>query len=160
MQRRARLAAVVVALSIMGLAGCGEAGPVTTGSLPAGTTVKPEQYLADARETAAATTEFAAIVNALPKPLTAEALRSAAKLMTAPLERIVAAGGRLSAMRLEDQRLEAQRVRVDGAVTDVVASMTRLRAAAAAADLAATKARAADLQTAIAALRATSAGAG
>lgn len=152
---RHRFVTLSLALSLaVAIAGCGGAGGISTGTLSVGSTVHPDQYLVDSRGAATAIGDFAAIVNALPKPLTARALRAAATAMAEPLTRAEAVQGRLIAMRLEDQRLEAQRVRVHEANAAVIQAMDRMRTAAAAADAAGAKDAAADLQTAIAALRA------
>jgi hypothetical protein len=127
---------------------------VITGTIAADTTVQPEQYLADTKAVATAVGEFAAVVNALPAPLSPTAVAQAAAAMDQPLQNMRLAQGRLAAMRLEDQRLETQRQRVSAAAAQVVAAMETMRQKAAARDLAGTKAGAADVQTAIAALRA------
>ena len=148
----ATIACAVIACS-GAILGCGGPGSISTGTIEVGTRVQPEQYLADTRGAADAVARFAAIVNALPKPLTQAALVGAAEMVD-PLTRAQAAQTRLDAMRLEDQRLESQRVRVRVASAAVVQAMVAMRAAAAKGDMAAAKATAAQLQTSIAALRA------
>ncbi len=149
----ATIACAVIACS-GAILGCGGPGSISTGTIEVGTRVQPEQYLVDTRGAADAVARFAAIVNALPKPLTQAALVGAAAEMVDPLTRAQAAQTRLDAMRLEDQRLESQRVRVRVASAAVVQAMVAMRAAAAKGDMAAAKATAAQLQTSIAALRA------
>lgn len=154
MRWRTTLGALLAGLMISLGAACGGPEPVTTGTIVADTTVKPEQYLADTRAVATAVTEFAAVVNALPTPLTQGAVAQGATAMDVPLQQMRDAQGRLAAMRLEDQRLETQRQRVAEASAQVLSAMQAMRQAAGSRDLAGTKAAAADVQTAIAALRA------
>lgn len=150
--RATLLAAIAVIFASLAVA-CGGSDGVTTGTIAVGTTVRPEQYLADTRLAAKAIQDFAAVVNALPAPLNAPALKRSAAAMATPLADAQAAQDRLSAMRLEDQRLEAQRGRVRTANAAVIAAMGQVRNAALRGDMAATKTSAADLQTAITALR-------
>lgn len=146
------LAALVAAVALV--AGCGGADPVTTGAIPAGTLVAPEQYLADANAAAGAVRDFALVVNRLPQPLTEPAVRAAALELAEPLARAQAAHARISAERLADQRLETQRGAARTALGAVVTEMGRVTNAAQEGDLDGTKAAAADLQTAIETLRA------
>lgn len=148
-------AAVLVAVALAAIAcGCGSAGPVTTGTIAVGSTVSQEQYLADARAAAAAIRDFAAVVNALPNPLSREALTASAPALAEPLARAEAVQARIAAERLEDQRLESQRGKVRTANAAVIAVMGRLKNAAQAGDMPGAKQAAADLQVAVEALRA------
>lgn len=148
------IAATGVLLAVVAATGCGGAGPVSTGTISAGSTVKPEQYLADTRAASVAINDFAAIVNGLPNPLTSARLRSAAQAMADPLERLRDVEGRLVAMRLEDKRLDAQRADAQAAIEKVLAAMQSTRSAAVDGDAAAAKDAAARLGASIAALRA------
>ncbi len=127
---------------------------MSTGTLAVGRTAGAEQYLADAALGAEAVRDFAAAVAALPNPATPQALRAAAADMGEPMRTAQGVSQRLSAMRLEDQRLEAQRVRSAAAYNPVLAAMRRLEAAARAGEPAAARRAASDLNLAAENLRA------
>ncbi len=94
------------------------------------------------------------MVNDFPAPLTQQALRQSAPTLADPLLRAQRAQSRLVAMRLEDRRLEAQREEVVNANARVIRAMDAMRIAAAAGSARGAKDAAAELQTAIASLRA------
>lgn len=140
-----KLSCALLILVVGVLSGCGGSDPVSTGTLAVGRTVGAEQYLADAALGAEAVREFAAVVATLPTPATRGALRAVAADLSGPVRTAQEVSQRLSAMRLEDQRLETQRARSAAAYAPVLAAMRRLEAAARAGDPAAARKAASDL---------------
>ncbi len=113
------------------MAGCGggsiEAGTTT---VPDGTQVSSQRYLADTVAAADAVADFSALLSALaPVPKPAE-LRAAAPELAVARDRAALLAGRLRAERLEDRRLEAQRADASAALAAVVAAMDDLTSAA------------------------------
>ena len=113
------------------MAGCGggsiEAG---TSSVPDGTQVSSQRYLADTAAAADAVADFSALLSGLaPEPRPAQ-LRAAAADLAASRDRAALLAARLAAERLEDRRLEEQRADASAALTGVVAAMDDIAAAA------------------------------
>ncbi len=94
-----------------------------TTPLSDGTQVSPQRYLADTDAAAAAVAEFTRDLATVGSVATPEALERAAPELRASLAGAEALSQRLSAERLEDARLEAQRARAAAALEDVVAAM-------------------------------------
>lgn len=94
-----------------------------TTPLSDGTQVSPQRYLADTDAAAAAVAEFTRDLATVGAVATPEALGRAAPELRASLAGAEALSQRLSAERLEDARLEAQRARAAGALEGVVAAM-------------------------------------
>jgi hypothetical protein len=119
-----------------GLAGCGggslEAG---TGSVPDGTEVSSQRYLADTAAAADAVADFSARLSSLAPVVRAAELRAAAPGLEAARDRAALLASRLRAERLEDRRLEEQRADASAALSAVVAAMDSLAAAADAGDV-------------------------
>ncbi len=136
------------------LAGCGGSGIQTSGTVAIGTIVPADQYLSDTAAGADAVRRYVAVMNALPTPATAAALRRTAPDLAEPLAEAESVAQRLSAERLEDQRLEAQRTRSAAAYAGVLQAMRRFHSAAGTGDSEAAAEAAAALQTATATLRA------
>lgn len=114
------------------MSGCGgdSLGPVTA-TLPEGAQVSPQRYLADSDAAAAAVADFSRALGAAGPVATKARLQRVAPSLHPPLERAALISQRLNAERLEDARLEAQRMRAGAALDRVVAAM---RAVADAAD--------------------------
>ena len=93
-------------------AGCGggSLAPDTT-PLGEGTQVSPQRYLADTDAAGAAVAEFTRDLTTVGNVATPEALTRAAPALRATLQDAEALSQRLSAERVEDTRLEAQRAR-------------------------------------------------
>lgn len=113
------------------MAGCGggslEAG---TTSVPDGTQVPSQRYLADSVAAAEAVADFSALLSSLaPEPKPAQ-LRAAAAGLAAARDRAALLASRLGAERLEDRRLEEQRADASAALAAVVAAMDDLTTAA------------------------------
>jgi hypothetical protein len=95
------------------VAGCGgPPAPVSTAEVAPGTTVSPARYLALVREAVAAARAAAIRLESLPEAPTPARLRDAAPGLDAAAQRAGAAARQLSAARLDDARLEAQRRRI------------------------------------------------
>lgn len=109
--------------------------------------MSPQRYLADSDAAAAAVADFSRALTAVGPVATKARLQQVAPSLQPPLERAAQISQRLDAERLEDARLEAQRVRAAAALDRVVATMRAVadaagagapkRAVAAAADFAA-----------------------
>ncbi|MGE0026015.1 MAG: hypothetical protein AB7O78_01830 [Thermoleophilia bacterium] len=113
------------------MAGCGggslEAGTTT---LPDGTQVSSQRYLADTAAAADAVADFSALLSSLaPVPKPAQ-LRAKAPELVAARDRAALLASRLTAQRLEDRRLEEQRADASAALAAVVAAMDELVTAA------------------------------
>ena len=109
------------------MAGCGggsiEAG---TSSVPDGTQVSSQRYLADTAAAADAVADFSALLSSLaPEPRPAQ-LRAAAADLAAARDRAALLSARLRAERLQDRRLEEQRADASAALVAVVAAMDDL----------------------------------
>ena len=92
------------------MAGCGDTtDPTPTESVAPGTVVTPTHYLALVREAVAAARAASIRLAALPDGLTPEQAKAAAPGLAAAADRAERAAQQLSAARLDDQRLEAQR---------------------------------------------------
>ena len=109
--------------------GGGSLAPDTT-PLGEGTQVSPQRYLADTDAAGAAVAEFTRDLTTVGNVATPEALTRAAPALRATLQDAEALSQRLSAERVEDTRLEAQRARAAAALEDVVAAMRQATDAA------------------------------
>jgi hypothetical protein len=94
--------------------------------------VEPQRYLADSAAAAAAVREFSQELAAIGPTATRARLRAVAPELGPPLQRAARLAGRLSAERLADHRLEAQRLRVTPLLAEVVAAMGEVNNEAAA----------------------------
>jgi hypothetical protein len=106
-------------------AGCGGGGSLAPDTTPLGegTQVSPQRYLADTDAAGAAVAEFTRDLTTVGAVATPEALTRVAGSLSATLQDAEALSQRLTAERVEDTRLEAQRVRAAAALEDVVAAM-------------------------------------
>ena len=91
---------------------------------------RPQRYLADTDAAGAAVAEFTRDLTTVGNVATPEALTRAAPALRATLQDAEALSERLSAERVEDTRLEAQRARAAAALEDVVAAMRQATDAA------------------------------
>lgn len=96
--------------------------------------MSPQRYLADVSGAAAAVSDFSAALEAVGEVARPAALRRAAPRLRSALERASALGGRLSAQRLADRRLEVQRDRAADTLDGVLAAMREVVASAEAGD--------------------------
>lgn len=94
--------------------------------------MSPQRYLADTDAAGAAVAEFTRALAAVGNVATPAALERAAPRLQAAQEQAEAYALRLSAERLDDARLEAQRARAADALAGVAAAMRTVTAEAAA----------------------------
>jgi len=151
--RPAALAGLAAAL-LIALAGCGGAPAPATRTLPAGSQVGPQRYLADSAEGAAAVRDFAAVLDRMAVGTTPARIRRLAGDLDAPLARVRLARQRLGAERLEDRRLEAQREAAAVRYATVLGWMERTAVAAHAGNQRTLGAATVGLRRAVEALRA------
>lgn len=151
---RAGIGAAVVALTLLGVAGCGgdSLGP-DGATLSEGTPVSAQRYLADSDGAAATISAFSELLEGLGPVARPAELRDHAQALTDEAERARALAARLAAQRPEDARLEEQRREVTPLLERVVAAMDELASAAQAGDAAAAALAAGRFSEAVAALR-------
>ena len=128
--------AAVAALGAGALAGCGGApDPVSTGEVAPGTTVSPPRYMAMVREAVAAARAASIRLDALPDAPTPAQARRAAPGLAAAATRADLAARQISAARLDDQRLEAQRRELGPLYVGFAAALRKSAQAAASGDI-------------------------
>jgi len=135
-------------------AGCG-GGSIDAGttSVPDGTPVSSQRYLADTVAAVDAVADFSAVLSSLAtEPRPAE-LRAAAADLAGARDRTALMASRLRAERLEDRRLEEQRADASAALAAVVVAMDALTSAAGRGDVQAAAAASARFSRAVGALR-------
>ncbi len=115
-----------------GLAGCGgQPAPLSTAEVQPGATVAPDRYLGLVREAVAAARAASIRLDALPDAPTAGEVRGAAAGLDAAAGRSEVAARQITAARLDDQRLEAQRREIGPLYVALAAHLrTAARAAA------------------------------
>jgi hypothetical protein len=94
--------------------------------------VEPQRYLADSAAAAAAVRDFSLQLAGIGPTATRARLRAVAPELGPPLQRAARIAARLSAERLADHRLEAQRRRVTPLLAEVVQAMSDVNGASAA----------------------------
>lgn len=130
MARGMRPVLLLVGVALL-LGGCGTpSAPVATAPLEDGTSVSPRRFLADAAAAAAAVRDFADVLDRAGPEATPARMGAAARDLPEPLERARLMVRRLSAARLVDQRLEAERVRVVPRLSAVIETMDAVLKAA------------------------------
>jgi hypothetical protein len=135
----------------LAVAGCGAASiPAPTTTLPAGTRVGPQQFLADSAATAQAIRTFAEDLGANGPSLTRAQAKASAPLLAAALAQAELGVQRLTAEQVDDSRLDAQRKAVLAPLGTAVVQMTAITAAAHAGNPGAVVAHLAPLRAAIA----------
>jgi hypothetical protein len=113
------------------LGGCGaSSAPVATTPLDDGASVSPRRFLADAAAAADAVRDFVTVLDKAGPEATRPRMAAAARELPAPLERARLMAQRLTAAKLVDQRLEAERARVAPALSAVIETMDAVLKAA------------------------------
>jgi hypothetical protein len=115
--------------------------------------VSPQRYLADTSAAADAVNDFSAVLDEIGPEARRAALLRAAVRLEEPFGRAGALTERLTAARLADARLEAQRARASEAMSAVVSAMTLVVGAARAGDPAEAEAASAEFNAAVGDLR-------
>lgn len=129
--RARRIQAVVLVGALLLVGGCGtSSAPVATAPLDEGTTVSPRRFLADAAAAAAALRDFATVLTKAGPEATPVRMAAAARDLPEPMNRARLMVQRLSAAKLVDQRLEAERARVAPALSVVIGAMDAVVVAA------------------------------
>lgn len=88
--------------------------------------IAPQQYLADSAAAAQAVTAFMAGIESLGTEPSPAELRTVAPTLREPLDTTAEYSARLSAARLDDARLEAQRADIATALEELVEAMEQL----------------------------------
>ncbi len=147
-------AAVACAAGALVVAGCGGGSlEASTDPVRDGTEVSPRRYLADADVAAAAIRDFSTQLEAIGPVARPGKLRELAPSLAVSLAAADTAVGRLTAARMADTRLEAQRARAVPLLAEVVAAMTLVTRHSAAGDPEQTVAAVARFGEAVEALR-------
>ena len=149
--RRVRFGIALVVAAGLAMAGCGATSiPAPTSTLPTGTRVGPQQFLADSAATAQAIRTFAEDLGANGPTLTGAQARASAPLLASAFNQTQLGLQRLSAEKVDDSRLDAQREAVLAPLGSVVVQMSAITAAAHAGNAPAVIAHLAPLRDAIA----------
>lgn len=148
---RIRIGLALVVPVGLAAAGCGASSiPAPTSTLPAGTRVGPQQFLADSAATAQAIRAFVDDLGANGPSLTSAEAKASAPLLTSALHQTQLGFGRLSAEEVDDSRLDAQRQAVLAPLGKVVVQMSDITEAAHTGNAATVVAHLAPLRAAIA----------
>ncbi len=149
--RRARIGIALVVPAGLAMAGCGAASiPAPTSTVPTGTRVGPQQFLADSAATAQAIRVFAEDLGANGASLTAAQAKASAPLLQSAFNQTQLGLKRLSAEQVDDSRLDGQRQAVLAPLGSVVVQMSAITTAAHAGNAPAVVAHLAPLRAAVA----------
>lgn len=156
---RVRIGLALMVPVCVAVAGCGASSiPAPTTTLPVGTRVGPQQFLADSAATAQAVRAFVDDLGANGPSLTSAEAKASAPLLTSAFQQAQLGLKRLSAEEVDDSRLDAQRQAVLAPLGTVVLQMSEITTAAHTGNAAAVVAHLAPLRAAIAQVKATQGG--